>query len=139
LRVFYRPIKPRRLRQYRPYLYRPCLREGKPGEALHISQHSTATPFRLQTAAMAEYDLGHAAESERLLNDLIERFKTQAAYQIAEVYGLRGDRSHAFEWLETAYAQRDGGLTMVKVDPLLGKLHGDPSFAALLRKMNLPE
>ena len=113
--------------------------EHKPEEALKVSQRSTATPFRLQTPAMAEYDLGHAAESERLLNDLIERFKAQAAYQIAEVYGLRGDLTQAFDWLETAYVQRDGGLTMVKADPLLHKLHGDPRFTALLRKMNLPE
>jgi hypothetical protein len=113
--------------------------EHEPEEALKVSQRSTATPFRLQLSAMAEYDLGHAAESERLLNDLIERFKTQAAYQIAEVYGLRGDQTHAFEWLETAYTQRDGGLTMVKADPLLDKLHADPRFAAFLRRMNLPE
>ena len=34
--------------------------------------------------------------------------------------------------------QRDGGLVNVKVDPLLRKLHGDPRYAALLKKMNLP-
>lgn len=88
---------------------------------------------------MAENELGHAAESERLLNELIERFKTQAAYQIAQVYARRGDVSRAFEWLDTAYRQLDGGLTMVKVDPLLDKLHGDPRFVVLLRKMNLAE
>jgi hypothetical protein len=88
---------------------------------------------------MAERDLGHQAEAERLLKELIERFKAQAAYQIAEVYARWGDRSHAFEWLDAAYAQNDGGLTILKIDPLLDKLHGDPRFAALLRKMNLPE
>lgn len=115
------------------------LLEHQPEEALKVSQRATATPFRLQVAAMAEHDLGHQAESERQLKDLIERFKTQAAYQIAEVYALRGEQPQAFEWLEAAYSQRDGGLTMLKIDPLLDTLHGDPRYAALLRKMNLPE
>jgi hypothetical protein len=35
--------------------------------------------------------------------------------------------------------KRDGGLIHVKVDPLLDKLHGDPRFTALLRRMSLPE
>jgi len=115
------------------------LTENKPEEALKVSQRATATPFRLQTAAMAEHDLGHQAEAERLLKELIEHFKAQAAYQIAEVYARWGDRSHAFEWLDAAYAQNDGGLTMLKIDPMLDTLHGDPRFAALLRKMHLPE
>jgi len=115
------------------------LLEHKPEEALKVSRRATATPFRLQVAAMAEYDLRHQAESERLLKELIEHFKTQAAYQIAQVYAMRGDITQAFEWLDTAYSQQDGGLTMVKIDPLMAKLHGDPRFAALLRKMNLPE
>jgi TolB-like protein/tetratricopeptide (TPR) repeat protein len=115
------------------------LAENKPDEARKSGQRATATPFRLQTASMAEYAMGHTAESDRLLKELIERFKEQAAYQIAEVYAWRGDRIRAFDWLQTAYEQRDGGLTVVKVDPLLDTLHGDPRFAALLKKMNLAE
>jgi hypothetical protein len=44
----------------------------------------------------------------------------------------------AFEWLDRAYAQRDSGLIYTKVDPLLKSLHGEPRFAAFLKKLNLP-
>jgi TolB-like protein/Flp pilus assembly protein TadD len=115
------------------------LLDNKPEEALQVSQRATATPFRLQAAAMAQHVLGHEAEAGRLLKELIDHFKTQAAYQIAQVFALRGERDAAFGWLDTAFAQRDGGLIHAKVDPLLDKLHGDPRFAALLRRMNLPE
>jgi hypothetical protein len=43
-----------------------------------------------------------------------------------------------FEWLERAYAPRDGGLASVKTDPLLKSLHGDPRFAAMMKKTGLP-
>jgi hypothetical protein len=33
---------------------------------------------------------------------------------------------------------QDGGLTLVKIDPWLRGLHGDPRYAALLKRMNLP-
>jgi hypothetical protein len=45
----------------------------------------------------------------------------------------------AFEWLQRAYMQRDGGLVEIKVDLLLADLRSDPRYKALLRKMNLPE
>jgi hypothetical protein len=51
----------------------------------------------------------------------------------------RESRGPAFTWLERAHAQRDGGMALMKSDPMLEKLHGDPRFAVLLRKMNLPE
>jgi hypothetical protein len=54
------------------------------------------------------------------------------------VYGFRNESGEAFEWLDRAYAQRDGGLIAVKVDPMLKSLHGDPRFAAFLKKLNLP-
>jgi hypothetical protein len=44
----------------------------------------------------------------------------------------------AFEWLERAYAQRDGGLAQLKGDPLLKSLERDPRYAAFLKKMRLP-
>lgn len=57
----------------------------------------------------------------------------------AEAFAWRGEKDRAFEWLERAYRQRDGGLGRVKIDPLLISLRRDPRFGALLRKMNLPE
>ena len=62
-----------------------------------------------------------------------------AAFQIAEVYAWWGNTDKAFGWLDRAYLQHDGGLTAVKVDPLLRSLRPDPRYKALLRKMNLPE
>jgi hypothetical protein len=62
-----------------------------------------------------------------------------AAYQIAEVHGFRGDADKAFVWLERAYVQRDGGLTGLKVSPLLTSLREDPRYTGLLKKMRLPE
>ena len=70
---------------------------------------------------------------------MITRDAEGAAYQIAEVYAWWGDKEAAFRWLDRAYAQRDGGLMISKVDLFLKKLHDDPRFPALLRKLNLPE
>jgi hypothetical protein len=53
--------------------------------------------------------------------------------------GAGGPQSYAFEWPERAYQQRDGGLSEVKVDLLLDRLHSDSRFKALLKKMNPPE
>ena len=115
------------------------LLEGRPADALAIAPHSTAELFRLHVMSMAQHDLGHEAESRRLLDEMIAKNADFAAYQIAESFAWRGEVTHAFEWLDRAYVQRDSGLSVVKVDPLLKRLHADPRFAAVLRKMNLPE
>jgi hypothetical protein len=54
---------------------------------------------------------------------------------------LRGAarKDRAFEWLERAYSQRDGGLSDIKTDALLKPVRADPRFNALLHKMQLPE
>lgn len=89
--------------------------------------------------AMAEYSLGHAKESQQALDEQIAKYSQGSAYQVAEVYAWRGEKDKAFEWLERAYAQHDGGLTFLKNDPLIAKLRGDPRYAALLKKLGLPE
>ena len=95
--------------------------------------------LRLAGIAMAEHALGHAKESQQALDELIAKHAQDSAYQIAEAFAWRGEKDPAFEWLERAYQQRDGGLSEVKVDPLLSSLRGDPRYRALLRKMKLPE
>ena len=43
------------------------------------------------------------------------------------------------QWLERAYAQKDGGLIEIVGEPLLKNLGGDPRYKTFLRRMNLPE
>jgi TolB-like protein/tetratricopeptide (TPR) repeat protein len=112
--------------------------EGKPADALVAVERSTSLYFRLTGAAIAHHSLGHAAESQKALDELIGKFGHSAAYQIAVVYAWRGDKDRAFAWLERAYAQHDGGLTLVKIDPLLRDLRGDARYSALLAKLKLP-
>ena len=116
------------------------LLEGQAAEALATARKITFEPLRLQGVGTAEYSLGHAKESQQALDELIAKLaKVAAYYQIAEVLAWRGEKDKAFEWLDRAYAQRDGGLTALKYDPLLDSLHGDPRYKALLRKLNFPE
>jgi TolB-like protein/cytochrome c-type biogenesis protein CcmH/NrfG len=113
--------------------------EGKPALALPWVERSANEVFREQAAALVQHDLGHQPEAQRNLDVLIARWANNAAYQIAEVYARWGDKDAAFHWLDRAEQQRDGGMTLLKVDLLLKSLHGDPRYSALMRKMNLPE
>jgi tetratricopeptide (TPR) repeat protein len=113
--------------------------EGKPALALPWIERPTAEVFREQSAALVQHDLGHQPEAQRHLDFLIARWASNGAYQIAEVYARWGDKDAAFHWLDRAEQQRDGGMTLLKVDLLLKSLHGDPRYSALLRKMNLAE
>jgi serine/threonine-protein kinase len=83
--------------------------------------------------------LGHAKEAQQHLAELIAQNAASGAYQIAAVYAWWGDKEAAFQWLDRAFAQHDAGLTVLKVDPLLRKLHSDPRYAALLRKLKLQD
>ena len=48
-----------------------------------------------------------------------------------------GDKDQAFAQLEKAYGERDGFITLIKVDPRLDSLRDDPRYAALVKKVGL--
>ena len=50
---------------------------------------------------------------------------------------MMGEVDSAFEWLERAYRQRDGGLTSLKIGAAFKSLHSDPRWGAFLKKMKL--
>ena len=114
------------------------LLQGHALEALAIAQHNSGA-WGFYDLAITEHSLGHVRESQQALDDLITGYGRAAAYQVAEVYAWRGETDKGFEWLERAYRQRDPGLTELKISPMLWNLHADPRFAAMVRKMNLPE
>lgn len=114
------------------------LLEGKPQRALSLFERCGEEVFRLQGVAIAQSDLKHAQASEKALDTLTARYAHNSAFQIAQVHAWRGDRDRAFEWLTRAFEQRDGGLSLLRCDPLLAKLRSDPRYLELLRKVSLP-
>jgi TolB-like protein/Flp pilus assembly protein TadD len=112
--------------------------EGHPEKALALFRNLSQEWSRDFGVALAEHTLGNEDASQRALDELIRNNAREAPYQIAQVYAWRGDRDHAFEWLERAYQNRDPGLPYIKVDLFTQALHGDPRFAALLAKLKLP-
>jgi TolB-like protein/DNA-binding winged helix-turn-helix (wHTH) protein/thioredoxin-like negative regulator of GroEL len=117
-----------------------CLQlfDGKARDALATFQSNSFAIFRDTGVAMAEHTLGDAKSSQQALDRVIATGAGDAAYQIAGVYAWRGEKDKAFEWLERAYRQQDGGLTAIKIDLVLGSLRSDPRYVAMLRKLNLP-
>ena len=89
--------------------------------------------------ALTQHSLGHRAESQRALEEIIAGHSQDNAYQIGEVYAWRGENDKAIEWLDRAYRQRDSGLTDLKTDRVLASVRGDSRYKALLKKLKLPE
>jgi serine/threonine protein kinase/tetratricopeptide (TPR) repeat protein len=62
-----------------------------------------------------------------------------SAYKLAQLYADLGNKDQAFKWLDTAYQERDFYLIGLNTDFLLDPLRSDPRFAALVRKVGLPQ
>jgi hypothetical protein len=78
-------------------------------------------------------------ESDAALKLLIDKHADIAAFQVAENYASRNEPDMAFEWLERAYRQHDGGIAWIVHDPALRPLHGDPRWPAFLKKIHFSD
>ncbi len=83
--------------------------------------------------------IGKRAEALKKIEELkkIAQEKYVSPYYFALAYTSLGDKNQAFEWLEKAFAAREGRMTLIKVDPLLDDLHSDPRFTDLLKRVGL--
>ena len=120
------------------FLGRIYLAQSKEEEALPQMQKEPDPVWRGIGLALAYHAAGKKKEADAALADYIEKYQNDAAFQIAEIYAFRGETDKAFEWLERAYKQRDGGLSEMKGDPLLRNIEKDPRHRAFLQKMKLP-
>ena len=93
--------------------------EGKFEEAVAAAKQDAAEWAQLLVVSSARWSQKRVTESDAALRELIAKNGETAAYQIAELYGYRNDKDHAFEWLERARQQRDGGLPSLRTDLLL--------------------
>ena len=117
------------------HLGETALLEGKLQDALATFDQGGS--YGRVGVAMAQFSLGHQDASDQALAEQIAKYSHGSAYQVAEIYAWRGEKDKAFEWLDRALAQRDGGLSFFKSDPLIASLRGDPRYAGMLRKLGL--
>jgi adenylate cyclase len=114
------------------------LLRGETERAVTEIQKEKEDIWRHYGLALAYHGAGRKAEAISALKKFIDTYQNEAAFQIAELYAYKGDADRAFEWLERAYVQRDGGLTEIKGDPFLKNITRDPRYAAFMKKMRLP-
>jgi serine/threonine-protein kinase len=115
-----------------------AFQRGDGETALREAQLEPDEGFRSFELALAYHVLGDRKQEDAALADLIARAREGFAYQIAELYAVRGEKDKAFEWLQTAFDDHDGGALGLAVDPLLRGLHDDPRYKNLLVKLGLP-
>ena len=119
-------------------LARSYLEKGRPDLAL-VEIEKEKDPFwKSFGLGIINYALGKMNEADKKLEEIIKSNGDDSAFQIAEIYAYRNEKDKAFEWLERAYKQRDGGLTNITGDPLLREIVKDPRYAAFMKKMKLP-
>ena len=115
-----------------------AVQRGDGERALREAQLEPDASFRPFELALA-YDVrGEREAADVALADLIAHSREGLAYQVAEVYAVRGEVDKAFEWLQIAFDNHDGGMPSLLVDPLLHVLRDDPRYKDLLVKVGLP-
>ena len=115
------------------------LGRGRLDQALAEAQAEASEIFRNVATAVVQAWRGEMEASEAALAELVASHGADSPYQVAEVHAGRGEADAAFEWLERAFAFRDPGLSYVKIDPFLLRLHSDPRWQSLLGRMDLAD
>ena len=113
------------------------LDEGRTDDALAQAGREPDQVWKLWATAIINHRIGREAQSDAAIKQLVTEHSDGNAFQIAEVYAVRGDADRAFQWLETAYQKRDSGVTHAKVDPNLASLHNDARWGVYLKKLGL--
>jgi TolB-like protein len=115
-----------------------AVERGDGETALREAQLEPDEGYRRFELALAQYVRGDRAAADAALADLIANGRDRLAYQIAEVYAVRGEKDKAFEWLQISFDNHDPGTLTLLIDPLLRGLRDDPRYKNLLAKLGLP-
>ena len=118
-------------------LGRVLLARGQVAQAMTEFEAERDPGWRAFGLPLGNFAQRRKAEADAGLAALV-RAPDGQEFQIAETYAYFGDADQAFRWLDRAI-DNDPGIQWLRGDPLLHGLLGDPRYAALLRKLNLPE
>jgi TolB-like protein len=82
------------------------------------------------------YDKLHRhTEADAQIAAMTDELGNSVAYQMAEIFALRGESPKALDWLDTAYRLHDSGLSGLKTDLWLDSLRQEPRFRVIEHKL----
>ena len=124
------------------YLGRTYMMKGEYENAIkefEKAQTLGSDPRVLMLSACNYSRMGKRGEALKKIEELkkVSQEKYVSPYYFALAYTSLGDKDKAFEWLEKAFAAREGRMTLMKADPLLNDLRSDPRFDDLLKRVGL--
>jgi TolB-like protein/Tfp pilus assembly protein PilF len=123
------------------YLGQVLQLKGHPADAISEYQKAfdlNSDPYSLGLLGQAYARNGQKDEAQKVLMRLNEMAKSRyvAPYAIAFIYLGLGEKERAIDELDRAYQSGDTNyLFLIKVDPLLDDLRGQPRFEALVQRV----
>ena len=73
----------------------------------------------------------------RSSSSICRRVGSDRAFQIASAHAAREEPDEAFRWLDRCLEIRDPGAPNISWSPFLWRLHDDPRWEPLLKRMGL--
>ena len=121
------------------WIGRSLLLTGQTREALVAFRSlPEGDPYRLVSEALVAARTGDTAKAEASASELWRTNGTAFGYHQAQIRAQLGQKERALAELNNALAARDPGLILLKTDPFLDPIRGDPRFAALVKRLNFP-
>ena len=111
--------------------------QGRLEDALEETLKENAEGYRLMGLAPIYHAMGESKKSDIALNQMIEKYAGDAAYNIAFIYAYREQPDLAFEWLDTALDCHDAGLGQINTEPKIANLRSDPRWVPFLERIGM--
>lgn len=121
------------------------IEKGMYEEAVSIAEQwlgsDPTNQFALRDAGIAYAKAGRRDKAEEIISKFREIAKMQyiPTCRIASIYVALGDKDKAFAELNKAFEARDWELYRLNADLYWTRLHDDPRYKDLLKRLNLPE
>ena len=103
-------------------------------------QTDPTNQFALREAGIAYAKSGRRDKAEEMINRFREIAKTQYVpmCRLASIYAALGEKDKAFDELNKAFEARDWELYRMSADQYFVELRGDPRYAEIVKRLNLP-
>ena len=110
-----------------------------PDALLRISDSEQNEAIKLACTSIGQFMKHQQVEADKNLATLVEKYSTQNAYEIAQVYSYRNDKINVFKFLELAFDQKELNFSALNVDPVFKSFRSEPRFKVISKKIKYPE